>query len=218
MQLLKGLYLFEGSGISSNCYLIEGEKTILVDTGTSADAPLLMEQIQDDNFNISDINIIVNTHCHFDHIGGNSSVLKEGKIKLAAHGTDSPHIEEADALYTGTKNFPYYSVSPEKVDMKLKEGDALDNFRVLHTPGHTQGSMSLYNEESKILISGDLVFSDGNIGRVDLPGGNMTEMQNSLKKISALDVEVLLPGHGSVSLTDGGRIIKEAHNMIFSYF
>ncbi|MHA1252018.1 MAG: MBL fold metallo-hydrolase, partial [Candidatus Helarchaeota archaeon] len=81
----------------------------------------------------------------------------------------------------------------------LKDGDILTidgmEFLVIHTPGHTEDGICLYNKKYKILVSGDTVFSYGGIGRADLPGGSMKLLVKSIEKLLKLDVEFLLPGH-----------------------
>jgi hydroxyacylglutathione hydrolase len=71
------------------------------------------------------------------------------------------------------------------------------SFEVIQTPGHSPGSICLYWPDKKILFTGDVVFNQG-IGRTDLPGGNGKELKESIKKISRLDAEYLLPGHGDI--------------------
>ena len=85
-------------------------------------------------------------------------------------------------------------------EILLQEGElkvGTLHFRVLHTPGHSPGSICLYWPREKALFAGDLIFSQG-VGRTDLPGGDGEELKGSIKKVSELDVEVLLPGHGEV--------------------
>ncbi|HQN20182.1 MAG TPA: MBL fold metallo-hydrolase, partial [Syntrophobacteraceae bacterium] len=84
----------------------------------------------------------------------------------------------------------------------LQEGDLVVKgmlFRVIHTPGHSPGSISLYWPEQKALFTGDVIFKDG-LGRTDLPGGNGSTLKKSIRKLAELDVECLLPGHGDVIL------------------
>jgi glyoxylase-like metal-dependent hydrolase (beta-lactamase superfamily II) len=96
---------------------------------------------------------------------------------------------------------------PMKVAAKLKEGDEIFGFKVLHTPGHSPGSICLFDPKAKILISGDTVFSDG-VGRIDLPGGSEADMEKSLERISQLKVEKILPGHGEPILKGADKAIK----------
>jgi glyoxylase-like metal-dependent hydrolase (beta-lactamase superfamily II) len=137
---------------------------------------------------MEDLSLIVNTHNHFDHVGGNHYL----DLKVAMHLEDATPYEEGDDLATVAGIFGK-SMGRMKVDLKLKEGDKIGEFEVLHTPGHTRGGICLYDGET--LISGDTVFAGGGFGRVDL-GGNQQDMVNSLERLSKLEVEKLLPGHG----------------------
>ena len=96
----------------------------------------------------------------------------------------------------------------------IREGDVIETelwpLTVLWTPGHTRGSMCLYNREHRILFSGDTVFPDGYYGRTDGESGSQEAMGDSLRKLDRLDVEHLLPGHGSPVLGDGNRHIEMA--------
>ncbi len=77
--------------------------------------------------------------------------------------------------------------------------------QVIHTPGHSPGSVSLYWHEKKALFTGDVVFKQG-VGRTDLPGGNGEILKESIKRLSHLDVEEMLPGHGEI--VSGGELVK----------
>jgi glyoxylase-like metal-dependent hydrolase (beta-lactamase superfamily II) len=99
-----------------------------------------------------------------------------------------------------------------KVDETLKEGMVLDTgewkLRVLETPGHSLGSLCLYEEKEKVLFSGDTVFPDGNIGRTDMFGGNTPELVRSIERLTALDVETMYPGHMEITNRDVNRQIQ----------
>jgi glyoxylase-like metal-dependent hydrolase (beta-lactamase superfamily II) len=104
-------------------------------------------------------------------------------------------------------------MKPMKVEKKLKEGDEIFGFKVLHTPGHTKGSICLLDAKDKILISGDTIFADG-VGRTDLPGGSEEDMEKSLEKLSSLKIEKILPGHGEPVLKNGEKAIKNIINSV----
>ena len=95
----------------------------------------------------------------------------------------------------------------------ISEGALLLNeidIKALPTPGHTQGSTCFYSEKESLLISGDTVFADGYFGRTDLIGGSDSDMKASLRYLSTLRVEALLPGHGNYTLDGGSRAISMA--------
>ena len=119
-------------------------------------------------------------------------------LDVAMHREDAMAIEEKDDNATVAHIFGR-SLDGMKIDRKLNEGDKIHDFEVLHTPGHTKGGICLYNGD--ILISGDTVFADGGYGRMDI-GGNFDDMNRSLERLSNLDVNYLLPGHGNGSKMD----------------
>jgi hydroxyacylglutathione hydrolase len=100
--------------------------------------------------------------------------------------------------------------APVNVDRLLIEGDRIRDLTVIHTPGHTPGSICLYHEGEEVLISGDTVFTHGSFGRFDLPGGNLPALRLSLKKISGFAVQGVYPGHGEPVREGGSRHVTAA--------
>jgi glyoxylase-like metal-dependent hydrolase (beta-lactamase superfamily II) len=165
MEKINNVQCIEGFGSDSNCYLIDD---IIVDTGTGMDKQHLRLKIEESGLNPDDISMIVNTHCHFDHAGGNY-LFPEAEV--AIHEKDAPYLENEDDPMTVAYLFGR-SIERHDVDLKLKEGDKIANFEVLHTPGHSPGGISLWDGE--VLISGDVVFANGGFGRLDI-GGDLQE-------------------------------------------
>ncbi|MDR3200380.1 MAG: MBL fold metallo-hydrolase, partial [Spirochaetales bacterium] len=197
-----------------NCYIyFTGKKEcFLIDPG--GDAPNIVKTLMALNMAPK---AMVFTHGHLDHIAAASEILshfggQSMHISIAVHKADSQYFgkraEEkhktsfasmgpgGDALFESL-----YQGVPE-ADIILKEGDSVLNsdLIVIHTPGHTKGSISLYSENKKILFTGDTLFCEG-IGRSDLPGGDAKSLSNSiLKKLYTLPPETrIFPGHGPQS-------------------
>jgi len=161
--------------LATNCYLIDAEETsILIDPAQSCDALTSFLAGRD-------VDLVVNTHGHFDHIGGDWDLQKNG-AQLLIHKADLPLV---DRFYPDHPPFDRY----------LEDGDILPgNLRVMHTPGHSPGSIILVGDG--VLFVGDLLFA-GSIGRTDFPGGSMSEMNESLSRLAALPGEYrVYPGHG----------------------
>jgi hydroxyacylglutathione hydrolase len=201
LQKINNIISIEGMGYDSNVYVFDD---VIVDTGTGQNMDYILKSIQKYGKSHKDLSLIVNTHNHYDHVGGNRYL----DLKVAMHRLDAPAVENGDETAILARMFGK-PMERMKVDLKLEDGDKIGNFEVLLTPGHTSGSICLYDGET--LISGDTVFSGGGFGRVDL-GGSMEDMQNSLERLSKLDVKYLLPGHGP-AVEDGSMHVKLAYDI-----
>ncbi|MDO8490929.1 MAG: MBL fold metallo-hydrolase [Dehalococcoidia bacterium] len=198
MKLLDNIYvyLWDGQGNNSNTFLVAGEVPVLVDPGHVVNEmgepchERLLQSLAEDGFKPDDIGLIVNTHTHPDHCEANRMFQHGGKVKIAFH-----EEEERDMPAFFRAGDPGF-----QADFYLDEGDLKlgrkqqTTFRVFHTPGHSRGSICLYLPQSKALITGDLIFALS-IGRTDIPGGDFAALTKSVRRMSELDVECLLPGH-----------------------
>ena len=139
---------------------------------------------------------IINTHCHPDHISGNKKIFEEFSCELLAHKKEEHMLDDFTshlAKYLGVEK------DQPKIDKYIKDGDIIHvgsiQLRVIETPGHTEGSVSLYEENKKVLFSGDTLFHRS-VGRTDLPGGDVYVLLESLAKLLNLPEDVrVLPGH-----------------------
>ena len=191
MNKINDILIIEGIGFDANIYVFED---VMVDTGTGDNLEYTLNSLNKAGLALDDISMIVNTHCHYDHAGGDHHITK----KIAIHKEDAPALEKGDDIATVSYMFGK-SFEPLNVDIYLEEGDKIHDFQVIHTPGHTEGGICLYDGET--LISGDTVFANGGFGRLDV-GGDINAMENSIEKLNKLDIEYLLPGHGP--WTDNG--------------
>lgn len=203
---INDIIVIEGMGYDSNVYVFED---IIVDTGTGQNMDYILKSIEEAGSSVDDLSLIVNTHNHYDHIGGNRYL----DLEVAMHHNDARALEEGDEDALLATMFGK-TMEKMEVSRKLNEGDKIHDFEVLLTPGHTSGSICLYDGET--LISGDTVFSGGGFGRVDL-GGDMDDMRKSLERLSKLDIKYLLPGHGP-AVEDGFRHVKLACEMSTGYY
>jgi len=193
-----------GIGFSSNAFYIAAERPCLVDAGMDA-APVLR------GLNDVDLEYLVCTHCHHDHVGGVAVLLEALSPKVLMHRLDASCL--GDTAGTGSNMFGL--PAPEfRVDGFLEEGQVLDlgdvRLRVLHTPGHTPGSVSLFDDESGALFSGDTVFPGGGMGRVDLPGGNAADIKRSIARLATLPAVTLYAGHGPITSRDVPSQVMES--------
>lgn len=192
IQKFGNVTMIKLSDIDSNIYLI-GDT--IIDSGTGFNYTRLKSLMNILKSPMDSINWIINTHCHFDHTGGNGYFLK---AKIAAHEIDAKVIESGDKELSAADFFDG-NPHPKKIDKKLKDGDVIKagslELEVIHTPGHTHGSICLYDKKNQFLFSGDTVFENA-IGRVDFRNSDPTAMQSSLQKLAKLKVKKIFPGHG----------------------
>ena len=140
---------------------------------------------------------ILNTHCHFDHVFGNNFLCDEYRAELLTHEGEAANIRRfsASASLFGMTEEPVRAPKRFLYDkMTFRFGNSA--LEVLHTPGHSPGSVCFYSEADKFLIAGDTLFS-GSIGRTDLPGGDYEEIMKSLARLMTLPDETkVYCGHG----------------------
>ncbi|MFC1946650.1 MBL fold metallo-hydrolase [Chloroflexota bacterium] len=190
--------------------LIAGDTLTLIDTGLKDGAPHVLEFIRHIGRSPEEVSLIILTHNHIDHMGGLAEIKKHTSAKVAVHKDDigiREHPPAADGRYREplaqikSKLQSAFSVLPEDVDILLEGGETLDCFgglEVIHTPGHTPGSISLYSQKHKMLVSGDLIRKRRK--KLLLPPkmvcSDIDENLESIKKISHYDLEILCFGHG----------------------
>jgi glyoxylase-like metal-dependent hydrolase (beta-lactamase superfamily II) len=179
-----------------NCSILGCEESgqgVVVDPGDDADR--ILAQVQQRGLTIS---AIINTHGHFDHVGGNRQLTQATGAPLYIHQADAPMLERV------AKTAAIYGLLGEnspQPDRLLEDGMLIEfgthRLQVIHTPGHTQGGCCLYLEAEGKLIAGDTLFADG-VGRTDLPGGSHQQLLESIKtRLFTLPDQVqVYPGHG----------------------
>ncbi len=180
--------------LQTNCYVIACEasrRAIVVDCGD--DGGVAMDLAEREGLTID---CLLATHGHADHLGGFPQLSEATGLGVAIHAADRPMAESkqhAAVVFLG------WIPEPVQVSRSLSDGDTLQvgelRFRVIHTPGHTKGSICLTGHG--LLVSGDLLFA-GSVGRTDLPGGDEVDMTRSLAQIlpSLEPTLTVLPGHG----------------------
>ncbi len=198
----------------TNAYLVwdgRSPDALVLDPGMGAAQPLV-ERVAAHGLRL---NVIANSHGHIDHIFDNAPLMRETDAPVAIHPDDAYRL-------SGTNNYGF-ELEAVTATRDLRDGEqvrigdlVLD---VLHTPGHTEGSVCLYEERLGLLLSGDLLFA-GSYGRTDLPGGNDEQMVASLARV-AREVPAavrVLPGHGAETTVErelpwlrriaaGGRLV-----------
>jgi hydroxyacylglutathione hydrolase len=218
IELAPGIYQFRGEKPGSHVYLIRGDtKNILIDTGVAGKFPVLRHRLAEAGVRARDVNLIVLTHEHYDHIGATAFFHRTAVV--AAHCLAANKVELQDEFVT----FRKYHDQPSKpfwVDVWLEDGSIIDlgnyELQVLHTPGHTSGCICLYEPRAGLLFTGDTVFAGGTLSEIAV-GGNVSDYVNSIRRLSNLKVKQIYPGHGRASSTpdeDLPRAIVYAQTML----
>jgi hydroxyacylglutathione hydrolase len=219
-------YLWVGQSMNSNSVVLadalDGDRPhILVDPGMSGSEmgekalDSLAEAMAGDGLRLDEVGMVIGTHCHPDHFQAVDEVVRRsgalvalsqieydflqgpGKALYGSFGTAPPRVVPAVLLQEGELN------------LGSRDGRRID---VLMAPGHTPGSICLYLKEAKVLVSGDVVFP-GSIGRMDFVGGSMSQMKDSIRRLSELDIECILPGHSSPA----GPIVSGKENVVRNF-
>ena len=182
-----------------NCYILGDEVTkeaVVIDPGGDEDE--ILEVLKYNNFKLK---LIIDTHGHFDHVDANQPLKDATGAQIAIHAADAQMLDKPSAeamFFTGNR------LRTSQADILLQENDILTfgqyRLKVLHTPGHTPGGISLVLEDHPYVYVGDLLFA-GSIGRTDFPGGSYDALITAVKtKIFPLgDNYSVYPGHGPVT-------------------
>jgi glyoxylase-like metal-dependent hydrolase (beta-lactamase superfamily II) len=228
IQIITGVYLlssFLGIGAwGANVYLlVDDDGLTLVDTGLPGRADLILEQIEELGYSPSDVKRIIITHHHADHTGSLAALKKATQAEVIAHPADAPYIDGTlpqpgpagpQWLSRLLARFGWlWATETVPVDTLVNEGDELPilgGIKILHTPGHTPGSICLYLQDKDLLIAGDLL---ANRFGLKLPAGSFTvdiaqEIQ-SVKRVAGLEFDIICFGHGSPIRHDANHTVAD---------
>jgi glyoxylase-like metal-dependent hydrolase (beta-lactamase superfamily II) len=193
---LVGVHMIVGDGLCSNIYVVGGEKATIIDTGVGNRLNPVWPQLGELGVKPANVDKVILTHTHHDHAMGAFLILEKASPKIYVHFKDTQYISSSlgDSL------------------VKVEEGDVIETelwpLEVIWTPGHTEGGMCLYAREPRILFSGDTAFPDGYFGRFDGESGSIEELIESLRKLTKLNVDVILAGHGIAVLSNAENNLK----------
>lgn len=185
-KISEKLLMVEGESLCSNVYiLIDGKRALMIDSGDGSSFQEIEKALGG-----MELERVILTHGHWDHIGGMFHLKKEGLL----HRADLQIIDGLNSCFPGFPKAPHnISALPEK---SIKFGEF--ELEVIHTPGHTPGSICMFDSRSRILFSGDTLFADGFVGRTDLIGGDESQLIKSLETVKTLNYKILLPGHDKI--------------------
>jgi glyoxylase-like metal-dependent hydrolase (beta-lactamase superfamily II) len=214
-EIAQDVYLIEGLRMA-NVYLLASEDGLaLVDTGMAGDVDWIVAQIAETGSKPAALASILVTHAHPDHIGGLPKLARRYDAQVIAHQAEAPYLEGAAQMPPGSwvqRVMAWLGEllpgEPPQIEVArgLEDGEVLDllgGLRVIHTPGHTPGSMCLYQEERRILFCGDLLFNGHPFtgrGGLQYPprlfSTDPAEVRRSARRLLDLEIDLLCPGHG----------------------
>jgi len=188
-----------GDGLCSNIYVVGRGKATVIDAGVGNSVNPVWPQLESIGVQPDNVDKVVLTHAHHDHAMGVYLILERANPKVYVHMKDTEYIASSlgDSL------------------VEVEEGDVIETelwpLEVIWTPGHTEGGISLYAREQRILFSGDTVFPDGYYGRTDGESGSLEQLLESLRRLTELSVDVILAGHGMPVLRGAEENIRQAY-------
>jgi len=208
-KLREDIYQFESIGKGSHVYLIMGDRiNVLIDTGNYEKfndfIAILVTEL---GLNIKDINLVINTHEHWDHISGNHYF--KYKSIVAAHRFAATKIELQDEFVIRAKECDF-DVKDLKTQIWLENNILFDlggdcHLKIFHTPGHTSGSLCVFDPYRHFMFTGDTLFANGWVSNI-YESGSLADLINSLQILNTLRLEEFYPGHGPVSKDPYGDI------------
>lgn len=226
-RVAEGLYQLEAAGFV-NAYLIQGGSDLtLVDAGPARAAGALIDEIRRNGFRLEDVGRVVLTHAHGDHSGGAAAFLRRrGAVKVYAHPLEIPALTGKSPLpappglagrAASLAHGRLWPLEPLEVVVPVEPGmpiKGLGSWQVVHTPGHTDGGLSLFEPVRQILVCGDLAVRKNGVLRAPPAWLNRdpAALRSSLEKAAGLDCDVLCCGHGEVVAGGAFRHIERLIN------
>jgi glyoxylase-like metal-dependent hydrolase (beta-lactamase superfamily II) len=217
-EIIDGLYRITARKPGSHSYLIKGEDLcVLIDPGVRQHVDALQRGMSNAGVSVRDVDLVICTHEHFDHIGANKHF--QDTAMISAHRYAATKLACGDEEITMCRANAQ-DVNGYRVHMWLENISLIDagdwKLKILHTPGHTSGCICIYEPRKRVLISGDTVFAKGTISDIS-KSGSYGEYINSLRRLNTMKIDLILPGHGAVSdgpEEDMDRAIEAAEEML----
>jgi glyoxylase-like metal-dependent hydrolase (beta-lactamase superfamily II) len=236
MRVADGVYILpiprgsrEAEGFLNLTLVLDDKNgNTLIDTGLPGQAEAIASALANAGIGVRDVGRIIFTHQDLDHVGSGAALVRQSGARVLAHAVEAPYIEGESKPLKPTPEMleqrpqmreMLQRLEPVGVDESLEDGERLDlagGTRVIYTPGHTPGHMSLYLERSKVLVAGDALTAEE--GRLNGPNPPVTldtdEAARSVRRLAELDVETIVCYHGGVVSEDANgqlrRVVEES--------
>jgi glyoxylase-like metal-dependent hydrolase (beta-lactamase superfamily II) len=217
MKLTENLHAFIWQSMTANncnAYFIDGPSRVLIDPGHRGLFEHVKRGFDQLGVGLNDIDLVICTHAHPDHLEA-VPLFKNTPTLFTLHEEEWQWVATIGKQMSASFGIDIEDFRP---DFFLRQGSLALNgleLEVIHTPGHSPGSITLYWSQQKALFTGDLVFKEG-VGRTDLPGGDGSKLKESIVGLKNLDVEWLLAGHGDV--ISGAEQVKKNFEDVESFY
>jgi len=218
IEIIEDLFFIERGYLNGNHFVCRGKDPVLIDTAYVSDFSETERLINEVGVQLSDVRLIVSTHCHCDHIGGNRIIQERSGCDIFLHKVGKHFMDTHDSWSTW---WDYYGQDADffEAAKALEDGDIISvgphEFEVIHTPGHASDGIVLYNRKEKVLISSDTLWeNDLAVITVRVEGSAaLFSMLGLLEKLVSLDVKAVFPGHGR-PFTNMNEAITKSKNRI----
>jgi glyoxylase-like metal-dependent hydrolase (beta-lactamase superfamily II) len=210
MQVAEGIHKVDGVRISNAYLVVADEGLLLVDSGMGRHAGRIMRLIDSLARRPEELRYVVLTHWHIDHLGSVAEVKRLTGARVAIHELDAPVLAGGELPKKGRRAmglmFRLFRFRPIEPDLRLRDGDTIGGLRVLHVPGHTDGSIALLRDDG-VAFTGDALLGDRH-GQVKGPDLRLSldpeRATASAEKLQALPISLVLPGHGAPARLPSG--------------
>jgi hydroxyacylglutathione hydrolase len=219
MEIIKGIHQVPKVRGANSYLRLVGNDVTVIDAGLPGSADRIVDYVKEIGLLPTNVKSIVVTHPDMDHAGGVSELKEATGARVAVHEADAAGLsgEKAPKTAKGAMGLVmkaargFMKIKPVKPDIILKDGDTIDGLLVIHTPGHTVGSICLYIPQAALFVGDALRTDDDGRPKLspDLMNEDTRQAKESVRRIASLEFSTLLPGHGPPIVENASTFVKE---------